>query len=64
VSKSSSDPYGEQDVSRRLDSWAAALEMAVATLNRTLAEVKTYSGKESDERYDGPAQSGEPGGGG
>lgn len=50
------DPFGDQDVTTQLDSWAAALEMAVATLNRTLIEVKKFSGKElSDDERDGTA---------
>lgn len=39
------NPFVDQDVSSQLDSWAAALEMAVATLNQTLAEVKIFKEK-------------------
>lgn len=58
------DPYSEQEISRQLDSWAAALEMAVATLNQTLVEVKGFNGKEADERDDGTAGPVGSGGGG
>lgn len=36
------NPFAEQDVTQQLDSWSAALEMAVATLNQTLAELKAF----------------------
>ncbi len=39
------NPFADQGVSQQLDSWAAALEMAVATLNQTLAEVRLYQEK-------------------
>lgn len=39
------NPFADQGVSEQLDSWAAALEMAVATLNQTLAEVRQYQEK-------------------
>lgn len=39
------NPFADQDVTQQLDSWAAALEMAVAALNQTLAEVRLYQEK-------------------
>lgn len=42
MSRQSPNPFGEQDVTKQLDSWAAALEMAVAKLTETLIEVKAF----------------------
>jgi hypothetical protein len=39
------NPFGDRGVTEQLDAWAAALEMAVSTLNRTLAEFKEFQKK-------------------
>lgn len=39
------NPFSEQGVTDQLDSWAAALEMAVATLNQTLTEFRAFQEK-------------------
>lgn len=49
------DPFGEQDISQQLDSWAAAVEMAVATLNQTLIEVRAFQ-KQKGDGHDGSAE--------
>jgi hypothetical protein len=39
------DPFEGQDAAQQLDSWVAALEMTVATLNKTLADFKEFQRK-------------------
>lgn len=51
------NPFVDQDVTSQLDSWAAALEMAVATLNQTLEEVKVFKEKGAGDARDGAAES-------
>jgi hypothetical protein len=53
------NPFVDQDVTSQLDSWAAALEMAVATLNQTLEEVKTFKEKGAGDARDRTAEADE-----
>lgn len=48
------NPFSEQSITDQLDSWASALEMAVATLNRTLAQIEQFrKGEEDDQQPPG-----------
>jgi hypothetical protein len=47
------NPFRDRNVSEQLDAWSAAVEMAVATLNKTLAEFKEFQEEgKSDAAYD------------
>lgn len=49
------NPFRDRNVSDQLGAWAAAVEMAVATLNKTLAEFKEFQEKgDPDVGDDGP----------
>lgn len=56
------NPFAERGVTEQLDAWTAALEMAVSTLNNTLAEFKLFQEKgQADVRPDTPDDVGEHG---
>jgi hypothetical protein len=52
------NPFGEKGVTEQLDSWASALEMAVAKLTQTLTEVRSLreKGTEDDGTEQYPAE--------
>jgi hypothetical protein len=43
------NPFRDRNVSEQLRAWSAAVELAVATLNRTLVEFKEFQEKEKGE---------------
>jgi hypothetical protein len=58
------NPFAERGVTDQLNAWASALEMAVSTLNRTLAEFKEFQEKGvADVRSDTAGEGDTPGGG-
>lgn len=57
------NPFSEQSITDQLDSWASALEMAVATLNCTLAQIEQFRRGDEDDQQQ-PGQPGPVGGDG
>lgn len=52
-------PAADRRVTEQLDAWVCALEMAVATLNQTLTEVKEFQTKGGPDGGDDTAAGGE-----